>query len=434
MREMKVTLSPDQSANKLMRNILGINNSPRITTVARRLHDKALFDALNFRYVRYHDAPLENPGQQLIDIRRIFPLIHADESDSRNYLFGQCDDYLSVIADSDAQIDFRLGETIDHSGNARMIGVPEDIDKWARICRNIIGHYKNGEMNGMRLNIRQVTIWEEPDNPKLLSGTVDDYSRMFCAVYKLLKRDFPDLMVGGPTIMSNSLDFLQRFLENCKAEGVTPDYVTATIYSRDLETIPQKLSAYHAIAQKTGFPEMRIRLAEWHLGPVDWKQTNNEALNGFRSSINAAYSVSTLVDMMDIAFLDAAYYYAWATSCWSVMNLNSPEMEPLPVYWGLMLYQKLGAQCSQRLATTVENGGNVRVLAGRTKDGRTRLLISCYEESACTIKCEVGSSINCTLSSVEPDGSYTEGKELIGEKGSFTVVHQGGSGVYLLEF
>jgi len=312
--------------------------------------------------------------------------------------------------------------------------VPEDIDKWARICRNIIGHYKNGEMNGMHLNIRQVTVWEEPDNPKLLAGTVDDYSRMFCAVYKLLKRDFPDLAIGGPTIMRTSFEFLQRFLENCKAEGVTPDYVTATIYSRDLETIPKTLSCYHAIAQETGFPEMRIRLAEWHLGPVDWKQTTNEALNGFYSSISAAFSVSALVDMMDIAFLDAAYYYAWATSSWSVMNLKSSEMEPLPVYRGLMLYQKLGAQCSQRLVATVENGGEIRVLAGRTEDGRTRLLISCYEESACSIKCEVSGSVNCTLCSVEPDGSYTESRELTGEQGSFTFVHQGGSGVYLLEF
>ena len=65
---------------------------------------------LNIRHIRHHDAALENPSFELIDVSRIFPLFHLDENDPKNYRFAQTDDYFSVVADMDVEIDFRLGE------------------------------------------------------------------------------------------------------------------------------------------------------------------------------------------------------------------------------------------------------------------------------------------------------------------------------------
>lgn len=75
-----------------MRNILGINNIPRITNKKLFEHDTKRFEELNFAHIRFHDAPIENYGQQIIDIHRIFPLFHLDETKEENYIFAQTDD------------------------------------------------------------------------------------------------------------------------------------------------------------------------------------------------------------------------------------------------------------------------------------------------------------------------------------------------------
>lgn len=431
-----IRLNPQRKAEKPMRNILGINNSPRITTQACKASDIAAFDALNFRYIRYHDAPLENPGKQIIDIHAIFPLFHLDENDPKNYCFAQTDDYLRVIADTGAEIDFRLGETVDHSGNARLIGVPEDIEKWARICRNIVAHYKNGEMDGMHLNIRHITVWEEPDNPKLLNGTLEQYAEMFCTVYRLLKKDFPDLEIGGPTMISSSYEYLRNFLTICKREGIRPDYISFTIYSRDIQYLLNSMATYHAIAEELGFYDMRYHLAEWHLGPTAWDRTNHVEECGFDSAVSASYTSSALMQMMDVDYLRAAYFYAWATRTWSVFNFRTSNVSVYPVYYGLLFFQKLAAECHERLAVDIENGDNVQVLAGRTTDGKTRLLISCYDQETCTLLVDVGGATSGTLHAVEMDyneETCAKGSTVTAVNGKFTIAHKERYGVYLLE-
>ena len=444
MQRTLITLHPEVPAEKPMRDILGICNTPRIRTKAILNFEKPYFDALHFRHIRYHDAPLENPGQQLIDIHRIFPLFHLDENDPRNYFFAQTDDYLAVVADSDAEIDFRLGETIDHSGNARLIGVPEDIDKWARVCRNIIGHYKNGEMNGMHCNITRVTVWEEPDNPRLLSGTVEQYVEMFCTVYQLLKKDFPDLKVGGPTSMFRCNEFLEKFLSLCQERGVTPDYVCGTFYPRSIEDLIEAIGEYREIMDRNGCAEVGYVLSEWHLGPYDWKNTASNR-HGFCETISAAFTASTLIRLLDIDYIEAAYYYAWATGNWGVINPHKPERELLPVYYGLLFFQKLATECAQRIPLTLRNekvdqtvgdSEGVYALAGRTADGKIRLLISCYEVAHRTIVCQVPGATKGTLrkiSEVYRESECLQGEPICAENGVFEVKLEGCNGVFLLE-
>lgn len=427
----------DRLAANPMRNILGICNTPRITTLARKKFDTEKFAALNFKYIRFHDAPLENPGQQLIDIHRIFPLFHADETDPRNYFFGQTDDYLAAIPENDAEIDFRLGETIDHSLNARLIGAPADMEKWARICRNIIGHYKNGEMNGFRYNITRVTVWEEPDNSRLFGGTVEQYAEMFCTIYRRLKEDFPDLKIGGPTLMMDQWEFLTSFLTVCQKNGITPDYITATAYTRTPDQLLdyEKRFREHLIA--LGLPEVPFHFAEWHLGPLDWINPYAPQ-HGLRTTRCASFAVSSLIRMMDAKYLEIAYFYAWATGAWGVIDPYNPILTVLPVYYGLDFFQKIAAACSERLAVTCDADESlVNALAGRTPDGKLRLLISCYDCEPCRICCTVPGVNEGKLFAIRED--YEEAQclhptPIRAENGSFCLEHTGTQGVYLLEF
>ena len=362
--------------------------------------------------MRFHDAPIENSGHLLIDVSRIFPLFHLDENDSRNYRFAQTDDYLSPLQGRDIDIDFRMGETIDHSGNGRLIGVPEDLEKWARICRNIIGHYKNGEMDGMYLNITRVTVWEEPDNTKLFGGTVEDYSMMFCKLYQALKSDFPTLEVGGPTMMSGKDDYLKDFLRICRDNGVTPDYISSTVYADTTSKFNNWLLRYRDATDSDGLPNIKHRVAEWHLGPTSWDPFSPDGYSAFYRAENAAFSCEALIKFMDLDFVDTVYYYAWATSVWSVMSLRPVGgLKPGPVYYGLLFFQKLATECVKRLDATWECGDGITCLAGVTGENRLRLLVSCLREDTCKLLCQVKGAKTCSLRAVTEDFNETAALE-----------------------
>ena len=142
MNSINLTLNLNNENTAQMRDILGINNTPRIPSSSYTEENKKIFDRLSFSYIRHHDASLENSSQQIIDVSRVFPLFHLDETDYRNYYFEDTDNYFSVVKDSDAEWEIRLGETIDHSGFYTRVNMPSDAKKWASICLNIVKHYK----------------------------------------------------------------------------------------------------------------------------------------------------------------------------------------------------------------------------------------------------------------------------------------------------
>ena len=435
---MNIRLFPEQAAQKPMRDILGMNNSPTITSKGNTNFEKPYFEALNLAHLRFHDAALCNAGQQLIDIHRIFPLFHLDETDPRNYFFAQTDDYLRVIADGRAEIDFKLGESIDHSENGRLIDAPEDPDKWARICRNIIGHYKNGEMNGMHLNITRVTVWEEPDGTTtLFRGTVRQYTELFCKVYQLLKADFPDLKIGGPSTRCGNFSYIRDFLSICKENGIMPDYITTTMYIRDIPFMLDTLRDYRKLTDSFGGEHIPCSFGEWHFGPTAWDKCDHVYENGLYTTQNAAFTAAALIELMDVTYLDTVYYYAWGSSSWGVQDKYSTTgRRMLPVYYGLLLYQKVATQCT-RIALEQESHDGVYALAGKTADGKARLLIACYDAQPCTFTCAVPEAAACTLYTVtgtSKEEDATVGTPLPVENGAATFRTDGNYGVYLLEF
>lgn len=426
------------SFKKPMRNILGMNNIPRISSANTKESDTRLFDALKLKHVRFHDPTVENSPMKIIDIHNIFPLFHLDESDPKNYFFEQTDDYLSQLQGKDINIDFRLGETIDHSGYRRLIDVPEDIDKWARICRNIIGHYKNGEMNGMYLNITHVTVWEEPDNNRLFAGTIEEYCEMFCKVYKLLKKDFPELEIGGPTMMHGNCRYLEDFIRNCQKYNITPDYISSTLYGSSPDDLVKNLYKFRDVTDSFGLKGIKHRLVEWNMELINWNTSLPRVYNHLYETVNTAFICEALTKFMDLDFLDVAYYYAWAVSIWSVMDFKKFEGVSLkPTYYGLLFFQRLAAECNERLEITYDaDNKKITSLAGKTKDNKVRILVTCYDCEPTTIACNVKGAKRCLMHSIRDNYNETEClKPTYISRGTdtFTFVHEGKNGVYLLE-
>ena len=430
-----ITVNPERLSEKPMRNILGMNNIPRISTVARYEAEAPMYEKLNLSHIRFHDAPLENPSFELIDISRIFPLFHADENDARNYCFEQTDDYMKFLVGKGAEIDFRLGETIDHSGYGRKVKAPADADKWARICRNIIAHYKAGEMGGMHLNIKRVSVFEETNGPKLFDGTPEQYAELFAKAYKLIKRDFPDIKVGGPccTAGSQGLKHFDNFLTLCEGWGVRPDFTSSTIYAKKVEHITGAVvDGYDPVRKKHGIEDVEHIFVEWHYAPDDWNRLFDDT--SFFTAEAAAFSAGVLTALMDVGSLGVAYYYAWSTGIWAphdVMKLGSPY----PSYYALLFFQRLATEC-ERLEVSSDLPKDAYVLAGKTADGKTRVLLSCHDIEDERFRIEGLSSERAVLKKIDmnfkaPD--CTEGEIIYSKDGSFEICHKDRHGVYLLE-
>jgi hypothetical protein len=430
---MKIITVSGEKSKKPMRNILGMNNLPKISSKERFDVDKPRYDALNLGYIRFHDAPIENASFDLVDVSRIFPLFHLDESDERNYKFAQTDDYMSYLKGNSAEVDFRLGETIDHSGFLRNVKAPADADKWARICRNIIGHYKNGEMGGMHLNITRVSVWEEPDNSKLFDGTIEQYVELFCKTYKLLKRDFPDIKVGGPCSMSDT-EYTDKFLTLCKKEGVVPDFTSNTMYLRTVKSVKEILDGLNEVRKKHGIENTEHLLTEWHYAPTSWKSSTYDG-HGFETAEGAAFSASTLAMLMDLDYLSTAYYYSWATSIWAPYLFSLGGYPLYPTYYALLFFQKLATEC-ERLAVNADLPEGAFVLAGKTADGRARVLISLHDCDDEVLRVEGLGADKAILKRITMDfneSDCTEGEQIAAADGAFEIVHKDRHGVYLLE-
>lgn len=73
-----------------------------------------VFKTLRFPAVRNHDWSLNNPNQRLIDIHHIFPLLHLDPSDERNYYFAPSDEVIRLVYEADSKVFYRLGTSIEH--------------------------------------------------------------------------------------------------------------------------------------------------------------------------------------------------------------------------------------------------------------------------------------------------------------------------------
>ena len=69
---------------------------------------------------------------------------------------------------------YRLGISIEW-GSKKYTSLPLwDPQKWAEICAHIIRHYNEGWCDGFYYQISYWEIWNEPENPPMWQGTMED--------------------------------------------------------------------------------------------------------------------------------------------------------------------------------------------------------------------------------------------------------------------
>ena len=252
-----------------LRPLHGVNNGPFVagyhTADMAARHKEAGFPG-----VRLHDCHWPNPN--VVDVPSIFPLFHADADDPRNYLFAPTDRYLAAIVANGSEIVYRLGVSIEHKTDFR-IYPPDDFQKWAKICINIIRHYNDGWANGFHYNIRYYEIWNEPEGGSMWRGTRQQYFDLYRIAATALKAYNPALKIGGPVACGTDSPIVRPFLAYCRDGKVPLDFFDWHCYGDSLPEMMKHAAQARALLDEFGFKATESRCTEWRPMIAGFDQT-----------------------------------------------------------------------------------------------------------------------------------------------------------------
>ncbi len=336
--------------------------------------------ALEIPETRFHDVVADNAGIQLVDVSRIFPLFRADENDPLNYDFRPTDLYLARARELGGELEFRFGEQIEHQAEQFQVRPPTDIEKWARICVNIARHYNDGWANGYKWNIRRFSVWEEPDNDRLLTDATKGnyekcYFRMYAAVARGIKSRWPEAHVGGPNSCAVGGPF-EKFVRYCAAERLPLDFAAFTSYFRKTEVFFDQVRRARALLDKHGFAKTELEVSEWHRGPEDWGMSARD-YDRYLADLTGLSAVAyheAVLTQGQVEPVDHMFYYMMHGPMGVFSRSGS---KPYPAYYGLRNFAE-AVHGAVRVPGPVQPAPGWYALATRRNDGSVRLLLTAY--------------------------------------------------------
>ena len=342
----------------------------------------------------------------------IFPLMHLDAKDPRNYVFGPTD-YLLKRTREEAGLDifFRLGTSIEHSGPKVHFNslIPEDFDKMAEIFAGIVRHYNRGWANGHKWNIKYWEIWNEPDGINNMwclpdgdgvwsvwgCGTPEQVAKdkkrqalfieLFVKTLKRLKSEFGDeIKVGGPALCSATENWFRPILKACKDAGIAPDFVSWHGYSDNPLQYAQDAARMRKVCDEYGFVNCELILNEWHyFGYKDYSWgdmqrcsdpkvkariwTGPRSHNGIHS---ACFTLATLANLQRSKLSQAYYYGCHHVGSWGFKDASQVKYK---VFYALKMFGDLVKNYPTICASTSE--GPYTTLAVKSADGAKKALL-----------------------------------------------------------
>lgn len=404
-----------------IKNLHGINNGPKsgydvdLGKDVWKLDATQLYKDMGISFVRTHDSEYPYGQDKFVDIHCIFPDFTKDVDDESAYNFEYTDKYIEAIIDSGAEVLFRLGESIDHSGNNLYINPPDDYQKWAQVCEHIIRHYNEGWANGYEYNIKYWEIWNEPDNLQNWTGTKEEYFDLYKQTASYLKSQFPDIYIGGYAAAECSEQVIEEFLQYLKKDEKAPlDFFSWHTYTSNPWTYWENAKIVRELLDKNGYENTLSILDEWNY-LENWEEIE-ESTEVIQSARGAAFFASSLI-IMQYSSVDAALYYDGQLTDWWC-GLYKSENEKLPGYYSFYFYNKMYEQGYQVQMNDYVSEGELDGIfcLGSTGEENDSLLIANYNEkgnNATEIRLKfTGTRKNVKITKINeeyPDGLTTNG-------------------------
>lgn len=328
----------------------GVNNGP--VSDHFWIDTSRYYKEIGVPYIRLHDTDL--PSQRMVDTRHIFKDFSADENDPSNYDFAFTDVLIGKIKACGAETIYRLGASIEHTEKKYFVFPPDDFEKYARICLNIIRHYNSGWADGFYYDLKYFEIWNEPDLFEKMwdGGTPEQYYKFYEILTKMIKKEYPEAQVGGYAgCNAYCEEYFDGFFEHIKKTGAPIDFFSYHIYADDLrdfvklnEHVNRKLNAH-------GYAELPVILDEWNIFTGEfWESIMGEGFEynrkflfeRIKNEVGAAFCAASLSLFQNLRIDAAAYYDGQPKMYWcGLFDLYGVPLKPYYsfVYFG-ELYRK----------------------------------------------------------------------------------------------
>ena len=108
---------------------------------------------------------------------------------------------------------------------------PKDYKLWTDMVIALLKHLRS--RYGEEVLDWNIEVWNEPNLPGFwYKADMEEYFRLFKETFTAIKAYDERFQVGGPAICGvKDAEWIQKFLEFCKAEGIKPDSVTRHHYT-----------------------------------------------------------------------------------------------------------------------------------------------------------------------------------------------------------
>ena len=396
-----------------IRPLHGVNNAPcRVGT--NDWEQVWQFRHAGIPFMRTHDTIGMWGGAHYVDIPNVFPDFDADENDPKSYDFTFTDRYLANVVKAGTEIFYRLGVTIENYWQIKRYTTnpPKDFAKWARICEHVVRHYNEGWANGYSWNIRYWEIWNEPDNPSMWSGTMDQFLDLYETSAKHLKACFPELKVGGFGscgfyglnhsersgaagaewgFFDDFIKWYDALLARCSKNAVPLDFFSFHLYTDD----PWEHKLHTAYAQKKlaeyGLQSTELINDEWNSMTLadTWSTKVKAEAYGKETHEAAAYVAAVLAVMQrETALSKAMFYDAYpGRSYGTIFHTSGKTTQAYESFWAFNKLKELGTSVG-----VTSSFSNVFAVAAKDATGRQRVLLANYTDQAraVTLKLEPG--------------------------------------------
>jgi len=345
--------------------------------------------AARIPYSRNHDLGGLNPFSH--DISGIFPNFDADVNDPESYYFDCTDESILVTLEAGTKTFYRLGQTIEHQIKKHHTLPPKDFQKWAEICEHIIRHYTEGWANGFTHDMPYWEIWNEADldeddskNKKTWGGTKAQFFDMYEIVAKHLKKCFPHLKIGGPSLAFRE-DRAADFLREMKKRGVEIDFFSWHIYAKEPAEIIEKAYRIQKLVVESGYGDAELILNEWNY-VRGWLEDFQYSINAIHGIKGASFVMSVLCEAQKCDAIDMLMYYDTRKSAFNGV-FDYYSYQPLKGYYPLMWYGKFyDMEAEVRCETSPEN---IYTLCGVDKDGKAMCIVTNYSEDDASLPKDV---------------------------------------------
>ena len=327
-----------------------VNNGPVGDDIGEQIKTKVeTYRAAKIPYARNHDASFwsDYGGEHTVDVHAIFPDFNKNPYNPDSYDFIPTDDYLKSINDVGTEVFYRLGTKIEHGRRKYGSIVPADFKKWAVIVEHIIRHYTEGWANGFNYKITYWEIWNEPDGKTAKgdqpnwSGTAEEFYEFYEVVATHLKKRFPHLEIGGPSMSGLNVDWLENFLTHLTEDGkrITLDFFSWHSYYYDPYTVTERSKRAREILDKYGYTETKMFLNEWNY-LENWTDKFVSSIEGIIGMRGAAYT-SAFMALGQKSEVDMLMYYdARPGSSFNGM-FDFYTLRPLKGYYPFVMFSKL---------------------------------------------------------------------------------------------